>query len=239
VSFPTPEPSYPETVPAPRPALEPATEPAPVAAGFPWPGYPGPGAPAAQRRRLGVEAAVALVAAVVVAALGFPLGALWSALAPHAPALMTGDGPVYAQPEAEYLIGAEGWYVFLTLGAGILVAVLAWALLRRYRGALVLLALGLGGAGAGVLAFWYGHRIGLAHAKDLAAHAAPGTHFTLPVNLRVGQYGLWHHWLPYARGDVLLLAIAAVLVYVLLAGFSPYPSLRRPRRPQSWTEPDW
>ncbi len=233
MSFPTPEQSYPQTYPAP--------EPVPAAAGFPWQEYPGPVAPAGKRRRLGVEALVALVAAVVVAALGVPLGALWSALAPHAPALMTNDGAVYAEPEAEYLVGAEGWYVFLTLGAGVLVAALAWALLRRYRGVLVLLALGLGGAAAGVLAFWFGHRQGYAHAKDLVAHAAPGTHFTLPVNLRVGQYGLWHHWLPYARGDVLFLAIAAVLVYVLLAGFSPYPSLRRPPRPRgphSWISAD-
>jgi hypothetical protein len=194
--------------------------------------------PARERRRLGVEALVAFVAAVVVAALGIPLGALWAALAPHAPALMTTEGPVYAEPEAEYLVGAEGWYVFLTLGAGILVAALAWALLRRYRGVLVLLALGLGGTGAGVLAFWFGHRQGHAHAKELVAHGAPGTHFSLPVNLRVGQYGLWHHWLPYARGDVLFLAIAAILVYVLLAGFSPYPSLRAPRGPQSWISSD-
>jgi hypothetical protein len=228
VSFPTPE----------RPYLETYHAPEPVPASLPWQPYLSPVTPPVQQGRLLVEVLVALVAGAVVAALGFPLGLLWSVLAPHAPALMTTEGAVYAEPEAEYLVGAEGWYVFLTLGTGIVVAVLAWALLRRYRGVPVLLALGLGGVGAGVLAFWYGHKQGYAHAKDLVAHAAPGTHFSLPVNLRVGSFGLWHHWLPYARGDVLFLAIAAVLVYVLLAGFSPYPSLRRPRGPQSWVSSD-
>jgi hypothetical protein len=181
--------------------------------------YPAPATPTRSGYRR--EALVALVVAMVVALLGFPLGALWSAMAPHVPAIMTADGPVYAQPDGEQPVGAEGTYVFLTLGAGVLLAVLAWLLLRRYRGLAVLLGLGLGGIGAGVLTWWFGHRIG--------RHSAPvGAHFDAAVNLRVRQVGLWHHWLPYARGDVLFLAIAAILMYVVLAGFSPYPSLRRP-----------
>src|SRR5262249_24442861 len=174
-----------------------------------------------QGRRYTGEALVALGVAGMVALLGFPLGMLWSAVAPHVPAVMTPDGPVYAQPDGEQPIGAEGTYVFLTAGAGLVLAVLAWVLLRRYRGLAVLLGLVLGGVGAGVLTWWYGHRIG--------RHSAPvGAHFDAAVNLRVRQVGLWHHWLPYARGDVLFLAIAAILMYVLLAGFSPYPGLRRP-----------
>ena len=82
---------------------------------------------------------------------------------------------------------------------------------------------------AGVLTYWTGHHIGLSHARYLVNNAPVGTHFTLPVTLRVEQLGLWHGWLPYARGDVLFLAIAAVLVYALLAGFSAYPSLTTPR----------
>jgi len=206
-------------------------------ADYPWPiGYPaphsygaGPVAPVERRRGKGREALVALVAAGVIAALGFPLGWLWSTLAPHAPAVITSDGPAYARPDQEQLVGAEGWYVFLAAGTGIVLAVLAWFVLRRYRGVAVLLALGVGGVGTGVLAYWTGHQIGLSHARNLVKNAPVGTHFALPVNLRVQQVGLWHHWLPYARGDVLLLAIVAVLVYVLLAGFSPYPALRAPR----------
>jgi hypothetical protein len=195
------------------------------------------------KRRLGREVLVALAVAVVVALLGFPLGALWSAVAPHAPAITVSGCPtgtrcgVYADPEKEYLVAAEGWYVFLTLGAGIVIAALVWAFLRRYRGVPMLLALGLGGAVAGVLTFWTGRMIGRSHADEVLRHATPGTELSLPVTLRVGHYGLWHGWLPYARGDVLFVAVTAVLIYVLLAGFSPYPSLYAPKQ-QSWVSSD-
>jgi hypothetical protein len=219
VTFPTPDsgPIEPSAgVPRDRRPWEPLGYSGPV-------GYPGPlEYPVARpgHRYLG-EGLVALGLAAVVALLGFPLGMLWSALAPHVPAVMTAEGPVYAQPDGEQPVGAEGTYVFLTLGAGLVLAILAWVLLRRFRGLAVLLGLGLGGVGAGVLTWWYGHRIG--------RHSAPvGAHFDAAVNLRVRQVGLWHHWLPYVRGDVLFLAIAAILMYVLLAGFSPYPALRRP-----------
>jgi hypothetical protein len=182
---------------------------------------PGPG--------LRRELLVALGAAIVVAALGFPLGWLWSAVAPWTPVLMTTGGPVYAQPEQEQMIADEGWYVFITIGAGILVAVLAWVLLRRYRGVPMVLALALGAIGGGVLTWWFGHSIGLDHYRYIYQHAAAGTTFTRPVDLRVKQVGWWHGWLPYARGDVLLFAVGAAVAYVLLAGFSAYPSLRGTR----------
>jgi hypothetical protein len=177
--------------------------------------------PKARRRWLGPV--VAFAVAVVVAALGFPLGALWSAIGPHIPALMTDQGPVYADPEGEQSVAGEGTYVFLTLGAGIVLAILVWVLLRRHRGVAALLGLAAGGVGAGVVMLWFGHAIG--------QRTAPvGTTFPAAVRLRVAHVGLWHHWLPYARGDVLFLALAAVLMYVLLAGFSAYPSLRPPDR---------
>jgi hypothetical protein len=96
----------------------------------------------------------------------------------------------------------------------------------------VLLALAAGGVVGGVLTYWTGHRIGLIRARELIRSAPVGDRFPLPVTLRVQQLGLWHGWLPYARGDVLFLGIAAALLYALLAGFSAYPTLRRPRLDQ-------
>jgi hypothetical protein len=181
----------------------------------------GPVQRAARRSGYWQELLVALALSVVVMLLGLPLGVLWSVLAPHTPAVMTAQGPVYEHPNGEQPIGAEGTYVLLMLGAGLVLAILAWTLLGRYRGVAVLLALGLGGLGAGLLTSWYGHRIG-------RTTAPVGAHFDAAVNLRVREVGLWHGFLPYARGDVLFLSLAAILIYVLLAGFSPYPSLRRP-----------
>ncbi len=198
----------------------------------PWEplGYSGPAAypmileyPLQPRRRRPrwVDAIVALGVAVVVAGLGFPLGALWNALAPHVPGLMTDQGPVYADPEGEQQIGVEGTYVLLTLGAGIVLAILAWVVLRRFRGVEMLLGLAVGGGAAGVIAAWFGHLIG--------QHSAPvGATFPVAVRLRVAKVGLMDGWVPWVKGDVLFIALAAVLMYVVLAGFSAYPSLRKP-----------
>jgi len=210
VTLPSPEPS-PDLSPdlSPEPSVELSPEPSP------------PAAEPAGGGGLRPAVVVALAVAVGVGLLGFPLGALWNLLAPHIPAVMTDEGPVYADPNGEQPIGVEGTYVFITLGTGIVLAILAWALLRRYRGVAVLLGLAVGGVGGGWLTWWYGHSLG-------RTSAPVGTRFPAPVNLRVKEIGLWHHWLPYVRGDLLFLAFAAILTYVLLAGFSPYPSLRKP-----------
>jgi hypothetical protein len=92
----------------------------------------------------------------------------------------------------------------------------------------MVIALAVGGVVGGALAAWFGHHIGYAHFRQLALHAPVGSSFLAPVNLRVKQVGWWHGFLPYARGDVLAMAIAALVVYLLLAGFSAYPSLRGP-----------
>ena len=174
------------------------------------------------------ELLLSLGVAVVVALAGFPVGWLWSAVAPRTPVQMISDGAVLSQPEQEQMIADEGWYLFLTVLAGVLAAGLVWAFLRRYRGVPMVLGLAVGGVVSGSLAAWFGHHIGYAHFRELALHAPVGTSFLAPVNLRVRQVGWWHGFLPYARGDVLAMAIAALVVYLLLAGFSAYPSLRGP-----------
>jgi hypothetical protein len=205
----------------------------------------GSDAEAAEPTRVGREVAFAALAAVAIAVLGLGLGLLWSAVAPQVPAVRVADGAVLAQPEQEQMIADEGWYLIITVLAGIAVAALAWVLLRRYRGAVVLLGVAVGAVAAGLLAFWLGHNLGLAHARDLAAHSAVGTTFSIPPNLRVQQTGLWHGWLPYAKGDVLAMAIASVVTYILLAGFSSRPDLRpapapeHPAQPAGPAGPSW
>jgi hypothetical protein len=222
-----PYPSSGWTVPDPadlsRGAPGPAEEPAVGRAFVPAPPFPTRG----PLVRL-PEVLAALGVAAFLALAGFPLGWLWSAVAPHTPVQMISDGPVLSQPEQEQMIADEGWYLFLTVLAGVLVAALAWAFLRRYRGVPMVLGLAIGGVIGGAITAWFGHSIGYAHFRELATKAPVGTHFLAPVNLRVKQIGWWHHVVPYARGDVLAMAIAALVIYLLLAGFSAYPSLREP-----------
>jgi hypothetical protein len=105
----------------------------------------------------------------------------------------------------------------------------------------VTLGLALGSIGGGVVTWRFGRSIGLDHFRYLVQHAPVGMNFGKPVDLRAAKIGLWHGVLPYARGDVLALALAAIVIYLLLAGFSPHPSLRAPaagEEPDGEPEPD-
>ncbi|MEU1685138.1 DUF2567 domain-containing protein [Micromonospora sp. NPDC005707] len=196
----------------------------------PLAGYPGvvgaiPGAPAATRRAGGRAAAVALGAAVLLTVLGAPLGLLWALVAPGTPVRMTADGAVYATPQPEQPIAADGWFSLLGLGFGVLAAISLWVVLRRRRGPAGLVAGVLGGLGAAVVAWQVGRRIGLGTYQRLLDTAPPGTDFTKPADLRAGGID-WYGPLPVPHGNLLLAAFGAAVTYTLLAGWSRWPSLR-------------
>lgn len=187
---------------------------------------PGWQAPVAVRRPPWREPLVALFVAAGVSALGAPLGLLWSAVTPKVDVVMTDHGPALADSEPEQYVAGDGWFVFLTVAAGAVLAVLVWLLVRRYRGPLMLVALAVGSVASAVIAAWLGHRIGLAQYQRLLQHAAVGQHFKRPVNVASKQVGLWFGVLPRAQGAVLFQAAASVTLYTLLAGFHRASSLR-------------
>ncbi|BCJ34974.1 hypothetical protein Athai_24770 [Actinocatenispora thailandica] len=178
-------------------------------------------------RRPGVprwaEALVLVVAAVCVAAVGAPLGLLWSALSPRAEVIMTDQGGMY-DLETETFAAADGRLAVLTAATGLVAAIVCWVVLRRYRGPLLLVVLALGGAGCALLTAWVGGRVGLADFDALLGAAQPGWRFPYP--LRLG-----------ARGAIVLAPLFAVLTYTVLAGFSRYPALRA-RRTAGPAEPE-
>lgn len=179
-----------------------------------------PARPTLRRRLL-----VALAVAVVIAALGVPLGLLWSTVAPHLPVRMSADGPTLISPEPEQFIADEGWYVILGAAYGMLAAALAWALLRRYRGPVALVALVVGTTAAGIVAWKVGSGLGHAHYEYLKAHAPVGSVFGKPVALRVGTVPLLGIG-PGVPGDTLVAALVAAATYLLFTGFSVDPHLR-------------
>ncbi|MEH1099305.1 DUF2567 domain-containing protein [Micromonospora sp. CPCC 205561] len=187
-------------------------------------GYPAvPAEPDLPRGR-----AVRLALLVVLAAsvLGVPLGLLWAVLAPDTPVLKVADGAVYAEPQPEQPIAADGWFSLLGLGFGVLVALASWFLLRRVRGPVGLLAAVLGGFGAALVAWQAGRRVGLAGYERLLETAATGRAFGKPADLRAGGIDWWLGVLPVPHGNLLLAAFGAAVTYTLLAGWSRWPSLR-------------
>ncbi|MFC0003266.1 DUF2567 domain-containing protein [Micromonospora siamensis] len=206
-----------------------ATDPPAASAGAgeapPWWWQPPPApAPEPGARRRAVLAGLAAFAALTV--LGLPLGLLWAALAPDIPVVKTPEGAVYAQPQPEQPIAADGWFSLLGLGFGVLAGVALWFVLRRRRGPGSLLGGTAGALAAALVAWQVGRRIGLSTYQRLLETAPPGRAFTKPADLRAGGVDWFHGVLPYPHGNLLLPAFGVAVTYTLLAGWSRWPSLR-------------
>ncbi|KWV34195.1 DUF2567 domain-containing protein [Micromonospora rifamycinica] len=203
----------------------------PAGSYLPWP--PAAGLPQRADRRPGRTLAVAGALVLGVAALGGPLGLLWAALAPDTPVRKTAEGAVYAQPQPEQPIAADGWFSLLGLGFGVLAAIAVWTLLRRRRGPVDLAALTVGALGAALVAWQLGRRIGLDGYQRLLATAPAGTPFDKPADLRAGGIERIFGVLPVPYGNLLLPAFAAAVTYTLLAGWSRWPALRPEPEPDA------
>lgn len=177
------------------------------------------------RRPLRAVATV-LGSALALAVLGVPLGLLWAALAPDTPVLKTAEGAIYADPQPEQPIAADGWFSLLGLAFGLLVALALWLVLRRRRGPVGLVAAVLGALAAAPVAWQVGRRIGLATFDRLLADAPAGQAFTKPADLRAGGVDWLLGVLPVPHGNLLLPAFGAAVMYTLLAGWSRWPGLR-------------
>ena len=193
-----------------------------------------------EERRPGRAALVCLAAVVVITALGAPLGLLWANLAPGVPIIKTENGGVFAKPSPEEFIAADGWFTLLGLGFGVLAALVVWYALRRYRGPLGMLTVGLGTVGAGWLAWQVGRQIGREAYRRAVETAAVGDLIHRPPDLRAGGFEWLWDVVPIVRGDVLMPAFGAIVAYTLLAGWSRYATLRKETEPPvlSWDSPE-
>jgi hypothetical protein len=185
-------------------------------------------APAPARGSVLVDAVVALVTGIVVAALGIPLGWLWAAVAPRIPVVRVDGGFTYADAEPEQAVGADGWFLLLGAAAGIVLAILVWLLLRRWRGPLMAVFLVLGSFGSAWLAWWAGRHVGLAEFEQLRASATVGTRLLAPLGLRSTDFAAANPWRPALTGVLAVQALAAAFTYTCCAGWSRFSSLRGP-----------
>jgi hypothetical protein len=187
----------------------------------------------------GRELLFALLVAVVVFGLGAPFGLLWSKLAPHVELVQTQYGPYPIEGEPEGYWADDGYFLLMSIAMGIVIAVAAWFLLRRYRGPILLAALVIGSAAASVLAAWLGNKIGWSHYVDQVNHAPVDTHIFRPVKLRTGTSSLYMGFIPWVRGTMLVQALSAAAVYTGLAGFHASPTLRYDNMPAEYLDPQF
>ncbi|MEU4334160.1 DUF2567 domain-containing protein [Micromonospora lupini] len=191
-------------------------------------------APDEPRRPLRTVATV-LGAVLALAVLGAPLGLLWAVLAPDTPVLKTAEGAIYAEPQPEQPIAADGWFSLLGLAFGVLAALALWFLLRRWRGPVGLLGAVLGTLAAAPVAWQVGRRVGLATFDRLLDSAPAGQAFTKPADLRAGGVDWLLGVVPVPHGNLLLPAFGAAVTYTLLAGWSRWPGLRPEPEPAAFS----
>lgn len=98
------------------------------------------------------------VTAAALVLLGAPLAFLWRAVARPAVVLRTASSPVPAAPETNQVFAVDGRFVILMLLAGVVVGVVAWALLRG-RGPAAPFGIAAGGLLGGLVTAAVGRRI--------------------------------------------------------------------------------
>ncbi len=172
----------------------------------------------------------AILVAVIIAATGVFVGWIWAAVAPRVAVIRTDSGFIYADPEPEQAIAADGWFAIIGLVVGVVFAILAWVLLRRHRGVAVLIGLAIGSLVGASLASWVGYRIGFSQFQAVRDSVPVGTRVDGPLGLRMTHLDRNAWWPARATGVAAVQALAAAFVYTTLAGFSSYASLRGPDR---------
>lgn len=190
-----------------------------------WPEEPS----APPRPDYGKDIRWAALTGAVVAVLGFPLAAVWQAVAPKLPLRKVADGAIYTAPDPEQVIAGDGWFAILGLVFGLIVAVLAWAVGRRRRGAIQLVGLTLGCLAAGFLAV---NVVGADARDDFQEQLAAAPVDSLiqrPPQIRVASKpfcGEDTQDCVQVGGVLLTPALGAAIGYTLLAAWSNRPELR-------------
>lgn len=136
------------------------------------------------------------------------VGVVWWLIAPLPRMQMFGRSVVLVDPEGEAAVAADGWFAICAGSAGLVCAVVAFALIRRARvGAL--LGLTVGGLVAAIIAWRIGVFLGPAPVHEQAKALASGASFDGP--LAVSAKAVLFAW-----------PLVSVIVYfALTAGLEP------------------
>lgn len=149
----------------------------------------------------------AAVLAVVIAALGVPVGVLWWLVAPQAEVTVVEGGIRLTETAAQVFFAADGWFAIFTLVAGV---GCGWVTVRRDRpaGHAAAVALVIGSVLAALVAWQVGEFLGSEpDPLDEVASAPVGA--TLPVGLGLRATGVLLLWAIGALGTFLAATLAA------------------------------
>ncbi|WP_329563363.1 ABC transporter permease [Kitasatospora sp. NBC_01266] len=164
--------------------------------------------PSALRARLLPELRVGAPIFGACLVLGVLMGAMWYWLAPEVPLVVHGQSVLYVDPEGEQRAGADGTFVLLGLGFGLVTALAAFLYTQR-RGGGIVVAGGLtaGGLVGSLIAMFLG--IALGPTSDIIAHAKQvGDGHNFSEALQLGAKGALLAW-PMAALVALLALTAA------------------------------
>lgn len=158
------------------------------------------------------DARVAVVIIGVLAVVGAALGPVWSAWSgPQQRAFVIAPGKLFPYEEVETRAAADGRYLVLVAGVGLLAGLAVWLFRARHRGALMVLALVAGGLAGAALTWWTGHLTG-----GGTYHGKPETTIPqLPLSLHM-------------RGLLFVEPAVAILLYGLCVAFVARDDLGRP-----------
>jgi hypothetical protein len=173
-------------------------------------------AAAAGRWREDVPRALAVLVWSVL--LGAPAGLLWSQVAPRLRVTVTDKGLDYPDLEGtKAFIGADGTYVLVMLGAGLLCGLVGW-LAARKAGPWTVTALAVGGFLAALVAARVGLQPG---SHEALAALAPGSSFRGTVKLFLGVKHDGDLHLRAGAAAALAWPVGAMASFLAAAGYRP------------------
>ncbi|MFD0558942.1 hypothetical protein FB566_4898 [Stackebrandtia endophytica] len=214
--------------------------PAPVDAGAP----PSPPLDAGLEppRTTGADLRAAGLVVAVLAFLGLPLGAVWGWLTPKVELVRVAAGFGLTKENPEEYMAADGVFALLGFGAGIVAAVVVWALLSARRGPWLLGGLVVGSIGSQVMAWQFG-KIGRDEYLATLDQIPVGWHVWRAPELKMVSFDVGAAFEALAGGDIpgmfanlsigvlATMAFSAAFVYTVCAGWSRYPRLRAAEEP--------
>lgn len=142
-----------------------------------------------------------VITVLVLALAGVVAGILWSLAAPRPPYVVTGKGPLPADPSTQALIAADGWFAVITGVLGLVCGVIGYGVSRGGRPLPVVVGLAAGGLLGAHLALLVGAAANLGAVSIAASGSSVGSSMPLvPGPLALTARGVLYAWPTLAAG---------------------------------------